>query len=411
MNEVSIPFGKKELKFDIPNSKYEIIDVEDKRKKELKGNEMKEIIIKFIQNLPLKGKKNISIAIPDITRPKIPQGVLEVILENLVKSFQGYIYIFIGTGLHSFTQSDMYEMIPRQFINHEKIRIKFHDANSDDNIYIGDTKKGTPIYVEKEYYYSDLKLSIGVVEPHQFAGFSGGSKGVVIGLGGEKTISRNHALIMDPRSRIGIIKGNPLREDIEEAGQMININYLINFVMNLDNKPMNIICGENPESFRKTVNYIKELTGYKVGKKYDLVITSPGGFPRDIDLYQAQKAITPALSICKDGGIILLISECPRGSGEREYLELIKQVKTPEKLVKNFDLENFKVGPHKSLLFAKAALNHQLYLYTNNKSMNNELSGTFINPIKDITEFLKENAYDKTIAILPRAIQVLPVLD
>jgi len=96
---------------------------------------------------------------------------------------------------------------------------------------------------------------------------------------------------------------------------------------------------------------------------------------------------------------------------EREYLELIKQVKTPEKLVKNFDLENFKVGPHKSLLFAKAALNHQLYLYTNNKSMNNELSGTFINPIKDITEFLKENAYDKTIAILPRAIQVLPVLD
>lgn len=409
MKEVLIPFGKSELKFTLKNHIVDIIDTDKNRNIKLSDEEMLEIIDSFTKSLPLKGKKDIAIAIPDISRPKIPELIFCRLLENLLKSFDGLIKIFIGTGLHTFSLSDKMLLIPKNYADNKQIKVYFHDARASNNIFLGKTNRNTPIYVEKEYYQSDLKMSIGVVEPHQFAGFSGGAKGVVIGLAGEKTISTNHKLIIDPGSRIGVIENNPLREDIEEAGVIVKIDFLINIVMNVNNDPMQIFCGKNPDSFNEAVNYIKEISGYPVKRKYDLVITSPGGFPRDIDLYQAQKALTPALSFCKHGGDILLISECPRGSGEASYIDLIKKYKTAEDVINNFDTENFVVGPHKALLFAKAALNHKLYLFSTNLELLSDLKDSFLIPVEDLQIFLNRIPINDSVCILPRAVQVLPV--
>lgn len=408
MAEVMIPFGKENIK--ISNIKgFDIIDVGEKRNTSLSYQQMKEKIDKFIDEISFQGIKNIAMAIPDITRPRVPIEIFQHILKRFLSSFQGNIKIFVGTGLHNYESSDKNELIPENLVHNDKVQVFFHDARSESNIYIGETKRETPVFIEKDYLISDLKISIGIVEPHQFAGFSGGAKGVVIGLGGEKTISKNHSMLIDPNSKMGLLEGNPVREDIEEAGKMIKIDYLINFVMNANNIPMEIFCGKNPESYIKAVEYLKDLTGYKIDKTYDLVITSPGGFPRDIDLYQAQKALTPATSFCKDNGIILLIAECPRGAGEENYIELIKRFKTPEKVIKNFDFDHFAVGPHKALIFAKAALNHKLFLYSTNKQLTNELKGTFINPIEDVQTVLKKEREAKSIGILPRALQLLPL--
>jgi len=408
MEEIMIPFGKENIK--ISNIKgFDIIDVGEKRNTSLSYQQMKEKIDKFIDEISFQGIKNIAMAIPDITRPRVPIEIFQHILKKFLSSFQGNIKIFVGTGLHNYEPSDKNELIPENLVHNDKVQVFFHDARSESNIYVGKTKRGTPVFIEKDYLLSDLKISIGIVEPHQFVGFSGGAKGVVIGLGGEKTISKNHSMLIDPDSKMGLIEENPVREDIEEAGKMIKIDYLINFVMNANNVPMEIFCGKNPESYIKAVEYLKDLTGYKIDKTYDMVITSPGGFPRDIDLYQAQKALTPATSFCKDNGIILLIAECPRGVGEENYIESIKRFKTPEKVIKNFDFDHFAVGPHKALIFAKAALSHKLFLYSTNKQLTNELKGTFINPIEDVQTVLKKEGETKSIGILPRALQLLPL--
>ncbi|POZ89201.1 hypothetical protein AA80_01970 [Petrotoga sibirica DSM 13575] len=408
MAEIIVPFGKDNIK--ISNIKdFDIIDVGEKRNTSLSYQQMKEKIDKFIDGISFQGMKNIAVAIPDITRPRVPIEIFQHILKRFLSSFQGNIKIFVGTGLHNYRLSDKNELIPENLVHNDKVQVFFHDARSEFNIYVGETKPGTPVFIEKDYLLSDLKISIGIVEPHQFAGFSGGAKGVVIGLGGEKTISKNHSLLIDPNSKTGLLEGNPIREDIEEAGKMIKIDYLINFVMNANNVPMEIFCGKNPESYLKAVEYLKDLVGYKIDKTYDMVITSPGGFPRDIDLYQAQKALTPATSFCKDNGIILLLAECSRGAGEENYIELIKRFKTPEKVIKNFDFDHFAVGPHKALIFAKAALNNKLFLYSTNKQLTKELKRTFINPIEDLQVFLKKEGETKSIGILPRALQLLPL--
>lgn len=409
MKEVIIPFGKSELKITLKNQIVDVIDTDKNRNIKLTHEETIKIVDSFTRSLPLKDKNDVAIAIPDVSRPKIPETIFCRLLENLLKSFDGLIKIFVGTGLHHFSISDKELLIPKNYANNKRIKVYFHDAKRGNNVFLGKTKRNTPIYIEKEYYLSDLKMSIGVVEPHQFAGFSGGAKGVAIGLASDETISKNHKLITDPRSRMGVIANNPLREDIEEAGLMIKIDYLINIVMNANNEPMQIFCGDNPDSFNEAVNYIKKLSGYPVKRKYDLAITSPGGFPRDIDLYQAQKALTPALSFCKHGGSILLVSECSRGSGEASYIDLIKKYKTAEKIINNFDTENFVVGPHKALLFAKAALNHNLYLFSSNIELLSELKSTFLTPVNDLQTFLNRIPTNTSVCILPRAVQVLPV--
>lgn len=407
MRQIKIPYGKSEIALKIKNEIVDIIEKKEKRNKKLSQKEIKDKIKEFIKILSLEEKKNIAIAIPDITRPKIPEEFLRLILENLLNNFQGNIKIFVGTGLHSFKTSDINLLIPKEFKNNQRLKVYFHNAKSENNVYIGKTKRDTPVFIEKEYYTSDLKIVIGVVEPHQFAGFSGGAKGAVIGLGGEQTISKNHSLILDFNSKIGKIVDNPLREDIDEAGKIIGVDFLINIIMNNNNEIMELFCGQHPYSHREAVKYIENFIGVPIEKKYDLVIASPGGFPRDIDLYQAQKALTTAHFFCKSKGSILLVAECSRGIGEKSFLDLIKRFKSPELLVKNFDFDNFKVGPHKALIFAKLALNNELFLYSEN--VRDELKGTFITPIKDLKRFIEDFGEDKEICILPKAIQILPL--
>ncbi|MDY6895978.1 MAG: lactate racemase domain-containing protein, partial [Thermotogota bacterium] len=211
MAEIIVPFGKDNIK--ISNIKdFDIIDVGKKRNTSLSYQQMKEKIDKFIDGISFQGMKNIAVAIPDITRPRVPIEIFQHILKRFLSSFQGNIKIFVGTGLHNYRLSDKNELIPENLVHNDKVQVFFHDARSESNIYVGETKRGTPVFIEKDYLLSDLKISIGIVEPHQFAGFSGGAKGVVIGLGGEKTISKNHSMLIDPNSKMGLLEGNPIRE-------------------------------------------------------------------------------------------------------------------------------------------------------------------------------------------------------
>lgn len=396
---IKIPYGVSNLKLE---RNVEVLNVRNNVRGNLGELETYEIIDKCLDSLNFK--KSIGIAVPDLTRP----GAWIKPFKSILSKLKGKeLKVFIGSGLH---EPPTFEEI-KDFLLKEKIEIDFdlliHDARNKDMLsYLGKTMRGTPIWINSEYLKCDYKIAIGVVEPHQFAGFSGGAKSVAIGLSGEETISFNHSMMRDPLAVAGVIYGNPVREDIEEIGTKVGIEKLVNIVTDSNGEIVNIFCGSNPESHRKASEWIIKNSGYKVSNVYDVVITSPGGLPRDIDLYQAQKALIPAEFFCKEGGEIILVAECSRGFADEGYLEVLQRAASPEEIINTFDFKHFKVGPHKAFLLAKTLSKFKVKIFS--KLNDKELKEIFFEPIKNIEAELS-NYEDKNILLIPSAIQVLPI--
>ncbi|MGC9218026.1 MAG: nickel-dependent lactate racemase [Athalassotoga sp.] len=398
---VKIPYGISYLNVE---RNIETLNVRGDIQSNLNEAEIDHIINTCFGSLNYDEDKPIGIAVPDLTRP----GTWVKPFKSIVKNLKGKkIKVFIGSGLH---EPPTFQEI-KNFLFKEKIEIDFdlviHDANDKNELaYVGKTKRGTPVWINKSYLKCGYKIAIGVVEPHQFAGFSGGSKAVAIGLGGEETISFNHSMMTDPFAVAGLIDGNPVREDIEEMGQMVGIDKLVNVVMDSNGKIFNIFCGSNPESHRKAAELITDISGYKVSRLYDVVITSPGGSPRDRDLYQAQKALIPAEFFCKEGGEIILVAECAEGFADEGYLEILERASSPKEVIDKFDFKHFKVGPHKAFLLAKTLSKFKVKIFSKLDPW--EMKKIFFDPIDDIERSL-ENYKDEDILLMPNAIQVLPV--
>ena len=394
-----IPFGDSYM---ILERQADIASIRRNKSESLSDLDIITQIHEFVKSLNAQDR-TVAIAIPDITRPKIPNVLLEELIKELKKKGSKDIILIIATGLHPPLESYM-EIISSK-IHEMKVNITFHNPNNDIS-YLGVTSKGTPVFVNKRFLKADVKISIGVVEPHQFAGFSGGYKGILIGLGGKETICKNHSMMISPNAKLGVLKGNPVREDIEEAAKFIKNVFFINLILDSKNRLIKVFWG-SAESYKKAVEYIKKTSGVSVKKKYDVVITSPGGFPRDIDLYQAQKALTVAEFFCKPSGLIILVAECRLGFGEKRYVKLLKAAESPEDVLNNFNFENFEVGPHKAVLFARTLTRFNVRIIS--KIPDEEFKDMFMKSFSNLYEALEDIPPDREILVIPNALQILPI--
>jgi len=394
-----IPFGDSYLRLE---RQADIVSIKRNKSKPLSNLEIITEIRKFVKSLNVQNR-TVSIAVPDITRPKIPNVLLEELIKELKKNGSKDITLIVATGLHLPPKS--YTSIVSSKIHEMGVNITFHNPNSDIS-YLGITSKGTPIFINKRFLKADVKISIGIVEPHQFAGFSGGYKGILIGLGGKETICKNHSMMISPSAKLGVLKGNPVREDIEEAAKFIKNVFFINLILDSKNRLIKLFWGSN-ESYKKAVEYVKETSGVFVKKKYDVIIASPGGFPRDIDLYQAQKALTVAEFFCKPSGLIILVAECRLGFGEERYVKLLKAAESPGDILNNFDFENFEVGPHKAVLFARTLTRYNVRIIS--KIPDDEFKDMFMESFSNLYEALEDIPTDREILVIPNALQILPI--
>jgi len=299
--------------------------------------------------------KTVAIAINDKTRP-VPHEVLLPPLLNKLSSLgiaNAQICFYIATGTHLPMQPEEFKsVLPESIIQNYQVRS--HDTADQENlIYLGRTSRETPVYINKSYYQSDLKLAVGNIEPHHFAGFSGGSKSVSIGLAGRETINSNHKLLLNENAASGIFSKNPLRQDIEEIGIMAGVHYVLNVVLNRDKDIVASFFGKPDQVMKAGVPLSRSINQFHVNRLYDVVITSPGGYPKDINFYQSQKAITNAARIVRQGGIVILLAACPEGGGSAAYDEFMRRNRTPEDIFFDFDQYGFRVGPHKAYQVAK----------------------------------------------------------
>ncbi|WP_371806084.1 nickel-dependent lactate racemase [Candidatus Lokiarchaeum ossiferum] len=296
-----------------------------------------------LRNLLAKRKDGkICIVISDSTRP-VPS---KLIIEALIEIFKEYkildedIQILIATGLHrKSTPKEMKQMLGND------IRFRFdiinHVAKDMDTLeYLGENKFGNPIYINKTYLEAEIKIITGYVEPHFFAGFSGGRKAIVPGIAGSETIAHNHCKenIGSEKARFGILKDNPIYEDAIDIAKKTEIkpDFMINVCINPAHQITKVIAGAL-QSHQELVMYQERLCFHPITERYDVVICGNGGFPLDLDLYQAVKSMAIGELGVKQGGTIITVNECRDGVGHPKFEEMINLGLTPTEFLEQLN--------------------------------------------------------------------------
>jgi nickel-dependent lactate racemase len=299
----------------------------------------------------------VAVAVNDKTRP-VPHGVL---LPPLLQRLEALgvapaaITFIIATGTHAPMVPEEYPAIlPPEILG--RYRVICHDADDAANLVrVGATSRGTPIWVNRLYLEADVRLVIGNIEPHQFEGFSGGVKSAAIGLGGRATVDGNHALLTDPLSTLGEYARNPARQEVEEIGQRIGVHWALNAILNDEKKLVHAVAGYPVAVMEVGIPLARAICQVEVRGGYDLVVAAAGGHPKDINLYQAQKALAHASVLRRPGGEMVLVAACPEGVGSRGYEAWMEGVPSYEAVFDKFSREGFRVGPHKAFLVARDA--------------------------------------------------------
>ena len=341
------------------------------------------------------GAQSVAIAINDKTRPVPHQTLLPPLLKRLEQSGipDSAITFYIAVGAHPpMAAQEFRSVVPAAVM--ERCRVVSHDCEAEDGLaLLGETTRGTPVWVNRDFYRSDFKIVVGNIEPHQFVGFSGGVKTAAIGLGGLKTINRNHALLSDPDSQLGEYENNPARQDVEEIGWQINIHLALNAILNQDKQVVQALAGDPVAVMRAGIPLSRKICQAAVSQQYALVIASPGGHPKDINVYQAQKGLCHAARITRPQGTMILAAACPEGAGSPHYENWMAGKKSHAHVLEQFQAEGFRIGPHKAYLIGRDASKLHLSLYS--QMDDKKARALLLNPVRDF-----QNAIDTALAEL-----------
>ena len=280
---------------------------------------------------------NICVVISDSTR-KIPSSI---ILEALMVVFDELnilddnIKILIANGMHrKCMPKEIKEMVGKEVLF--RYDVINHDANDDQSLdFIGETSLNTPIYINSTYLEASFKIITGLVEPHFFAGFSGGRKAIVPGIAGKETILANHSAnnIKSPNARFGVLKNNPVYTDADEVLKMKQVrpDFMINLCINKDHQISKLFSGSH-RIYNELVQYQEKICFHPISELYDVVITGNGGYPLDQNLYQAVKSMAIGEMVVKEGGTIISVNECRDGIGLPSFEKQINLNSTPDKI-------------------------------------------------------------------------------
>lgn len=416
MSTVKLKYMSSYVDVDIPDKNlYAVLNPED-----LPGvidpfREVREALDKPIESIPLKemakSKKNVVILASDITRPSPSHILVPPIVEELKEAGVEYsdITVVFGLGYHrQHTEEEKKKLVGEEV--YSKVRCIDHDIN--DCVYLGTTKRGTPVEVFRPVAESDLLIATGNLEFHYKAGYSGGDKALLPGVCSKKTIETNHVMMIRPGTMPGRAQGNPMREDIEEAGRIAGVDFIVNAVLNSHKEIVKVVAGDPVKAHREGAKYIDKMYKRNIEEKVDVVVASCGGFPKDINLYQAQKGLENASYAVRDGGSIILLAECREGLGEATFEDWMLRAKTPHDCVEWIQQE-FKLGAHKAAVICMVLERVKVYLIS--ALDDNLVKDIFFIPAKSAQQALdtalKEYGEEAKVLVLPYANSTLPYVE
>ncbi|MBR2644238.1 MAG: nickel-dependent lactate racemase [Clostridia bacterium] len=294
--------------------------------------------------------ETVAIVTSDVTRPMPTKLVMPALLDELyaggVRKEDITLVFALGSHRHQ-TDEERQRLAGERAWN----EIKCVDSDPDDCIGYGTTSRGTPVDITRVVAQADRRICLGNIEYHYFAGYSGGAKAIMPGASTRAAIQANHSRMILPEAKAGALEDNPVRLDIEEAGAMVGIDFIVNVVLSEHKEILKAVAGDVTKAHREGCRFLDTLYRKELSAPADIVLVSQGGTPKDLNLYQTQKALDNAKHAVKDGGVIILIGSCREGLGERTFEQWMTSAPTAHSLIERIGRE-FRLGGHKAAAIA-----------------------------------------------------------
>jgi nickel-dependent lactate racemase len=330
--------------------------------------------------------KDLLVIVNDAQRPICTPAVLEMIEEKIKIKPTKYL---VATGSHKPPTETELSAIFGKFYSSIKEDIYIHRSTADDEmVFLGITSNGTPVRLNRLLFEYDKIITITSVEPHNFAGYTGGRKSIVPGISSYETIERNHWLALKKGSENLIINGNPVSEDMHEALAFIRDKeiYSIQAVLDKDKKVYKAFGGNIEKALYAAAKAADEIYSVPVDEKADIIVAVPFS-PLDANLYQAHKAIENAKPILKEGGILILVASCREGIGPDNFYRLLSQFDDPDEMIERFE-KAYKLGEHKSAKIAQ--LQNRAQIWTVSEMKPEILEAIRFRPFSSLERALEE---------------------
>lgn len=414
--KIDLFYGKEKRNVEIPDNSEILIPNEFPIKKQDKLIEksLKKPIGSESYNKFIKNSDKILVIVNDATRPTPTSKILEYL--QPVLSSNKDVKFLVATGVHRSPTQEEYKFIFGKTYEVFKEKIFAHDARKDeDMVYLGDSKNGTKMYINKLVTEYKNIIVIGSVEPHYFAGFTGGRKSFLPGVASYKTIEMNHKLALSDKACSLALEENPVNEDMIDAMNVLkNLNvFSIQTVLTGDHKIFAVTSGDLIKSFDKAIDFAKQVFCVKLKEKGNIVITV-APYPMDIDLYQSQKALDNGKLALEDGGVIILVSKCRDGVGEEAFLDLLSKASSSKEVFEIIKSE-YKLGFHKAAKMAQIGLRAQMWAVTD---LDDEtIKKALLKPCLDIqsaidnaVEEIKKKGKKVKIIVMPQGSLTVPLV-
>jgi len=360
---------------------------------------------------------DICIVVSDATRPVPSHIILEALIEELntygIKNKQ--IFILIATGLHRRSrESELKRILGESLFN--ELTVFDHVADDEEGlIELGIASDGIPIAINKRYYESDFKILTGYVEPHFFYGFSGGRKSIVPGIAGAQTIQGNHSAenVSSSNCRFGVYKQNPMHKNGTEVARKVGVDFVVNVCINNKHQITKVATGDLDRVHQKLVEYQFEKVFKKISEPYDIVVCGNGGYPLDINLYQAVKSMAIGEMAVKHGGTIISVNECEDGVGHEKFRDLLFSGESPEALHEKIVTHQINVPDQWEIqILTRILAKADIYVVSSLKETEiGNIGLKYANSVeKALNSSLQKHGQNAKILFLPHGPQILPQL-
>ena len=321
-------------------------------------------------NKLLSTDQRIGIVINDITRATPTQMMVQTIVGEVLKVVSKHqITIFVALGTHRKNTEAELRNILGDYLHNSFSIVQNNPFDKETQLYLGKTTRGHEIWINRDFAECDLHILTGFIEPHFFAGFSGGGKAIMPGMGGLETIMENHSaeMIASPNATWGVTHGNPIWEEIQEISQLFN-PFLVNVAMNRDKQITRVFVGDLIQAHEAGCKFAKQTAMAPVNDLFDIVVTSNSGYPLDLNLYQAVKGMSAAAKIVKDNGVIIMAAECWDGIPEHgKFADLISGAISPAALLESILSPGFKQQDQwQAQVLAQILLKADIYVHSEN---------------------------------------------
>ena len=352
--------------------------------------------------------QKIAIVVSDISRPVPSYEILPEILEELYGAgckAQDISVVFALGSHRKHTEAEMRHLVGDQVFE----TVCCVDADSEDCVHMGTTDAGTPVDITRVVAEADFRICTGNIEFHYFAGYSGGAKAIMPGVSTHAAIQANHRMMVDDAACAGRLEGNPIREDIEQAGAICGIDYIVNVVLDEHKHIVFAVAGDVTKAHREGCAYLDKMYRKTIPQRADIVLVSQGGAPKDANLYQVQKALDNAKHAVKKGGTIILMGACPEGLGSKTFEQWLLSAPTAESMIDRIH-QQFQLGGHKAAAIAMVLQNAAIDLVS---EMDDAfVRSIFLNPQpsaqKALDEALSKYGPEATILAMPFGGATLP---